>query len=279
MDDEQAELWNHAVGDAWVRHVDQFDATLAPFGQAAVDVLAPADGERILDIGCGVGTTTLQLSTMVGGGEVVGVDISAPMLTEARRRADARGLRNVHLFEADAQTADLGDSTFDAVFSRFGVMFFTDPPAAFAHLAAALVPGGRLSFVCFAAPGANPFILLPVMAAAAHLDLSPPSPDGPGPFSLADPDRTVTLLREAGFDDVVSAPGPDEAILHGADDLDALAERVLEQNPATGTRLAVVEPSVRAAAVQATAQALAPHRTGDRIRLGAGSWIVSATRR
>lgn len=279
MGNEQVELWNHAVGEAWARHVDQYDATLAPFGEAVLAALGPGEGERILDVGCGVATTSLDLAARLPTSRVTGIDISVPMLQEARRRAAARGLTNVRLLEADAQTAELGASAYDVVFSRFGVMFFEDPAAAFAHLAAALVPGGRLGFVCFSAPGANPFILIPVMVAAAHLDLAAPSLDGPGPFSLGDRDRTAALLGDAGFEDVEIQPGPDHAVLHGAEDLEALAARVLEQNPVTAVRLAAVDAATRASAVQATAAALSEYAAGDEVRLGAGTWVVTARAR
>lgn len=276
-EDDQATLWNNVVGDAWVRHVDAFDATLAPFGEAVIRRLDLGEGDRVLDVGCGAGTTTIGLAALVAPGEVVGVDISTRMLDEARRRATARHVTNVRLIEADVQSADLGSGVFDVAFSRFGVMFFPDPTAAFSNLASSLAPGGRLGFVCFASPMANPFIVVPVLASAPHLDLAPPSdPHAPGPFSLADSDRTATLLEAAGFSDVEIEPGPDEAVLHGADDLEGLAERLLEQNPATAARLTVVDGAFRTAAFHAAAEALGEHRDGDVVRLGAGTWIVTA---
>lgn len=278
--DEQTTLWNNVVGDAWVKHVEHFDATLEPFGGAVIQRLGPNPGDRVLDVGCGVGTTTLGLASIVAPGEVVGVDLSGRMLDEARRRAAASDLANLRFIEADVQTAELGEASFDLAFSRCGVMFFPDPVAAFSSIARAIKPDGHLGFVCFASPTANPFIVAPVMAAAAVLDLPPPpGPGEPSPFSLAEPDRTSDLLEAAGLTDVEIAPGPNEGLLYGASDLEQLAERVLEQNPGTAGRLAAVEPQLRSAAIDAAAEVLAGHRKGDIVRMGASTWIVTARRR
>lgn len=275
--DEQAALWNDSVGDAWVRHADHYDATLGPFGREVMDRLELRPGDRVLDVGCGAGHTTLELASRVAPGEVLGVDLSVAMVDEAVRRAAAGGVANVHLLEADVQSLPLAVDAYDVAFSRFGVMFFSEPLVAFSHLAAAMVPGGRLGFSCFQGPAVNPFIVVPVLAAASHLDLAPmPDPGAPGPFSLADPDHTAALLGAAGLEGVTIEPGPDEAVLGGADDLEALATRVLEQNPATGPPLARAASGVRRAAVAAAARALGEHRQGDDVRMGAGTWIVLA---
>ncbi len=272
----QFELWNDAVGGAWVDHADAYDHTLAPFGASVIERLAPQPGERVLDVGCGTGATTRALATLVDPGGVLGLDLSARMLDEAARRAEAAGLGNVEFLAADVQHAWFAHEPFDVAFSRFGVMFFPDPVLAFSNIAAALRPGGRLGFVCFQSPAVNPFMLVPVLAGAAQLSgLTPPAPGAPGPFSLADPDHLATLLDSAGFESVEIDAGPDEAVLHGADDLEALAARLLEQNPMTAPALARSTPTTRLRAVRATAEALEEHRGGDVVRLGAGTWIVT----
>lgn len=274
--DEQSAVWNDVVGDAWVKHVEAFDATLAPFGSALVGCLGLAEGDRVLDVGCGVGSTVLDLAARVAPGEVVGVDISSRMLDEARRRVAAAGLTNVRLIDADVQSADLGNGVFDVAFSRFGVMFFSDPQAAFSNIASSLTAGGRLGFVCFGSPANNPFLTVPILAASGLLGVSPPGPGEPSPFSLADAERIFALLTAAGFADVRIEPGPATAELHGASTIDVLAERLLEQNPTTGVRMAVVDASTRLAAIHAAAQALEEHRNGDVVRLGAATWLVTA---
>ena len=270
-------MWNGAVGDAWVGYASHYDSLLEPFGRAAMDRLDLRPGDRVLDLGCGTGATTLALADLVGSGSVLGVDISARMLAGARARAADAAVDSVAFRQVDVQTGDLGRAEFDAAFSRLGVMFYGDPVAAFTNIAGALVPGGRLGFVCFQEPSANPFIVLPVLAVSEILGLpSFGAPNDPGPFSLADPDGTTALLVASGFADVEISSGPDHAVVTGADDLRMVARRTIEQNPLTSRRLFEVDDATRAAAFDAVATALDPYRDGEVVRLGAGSWVVSA---
>ena len=274
---EQSIVWNQTVGDAWVRHADDFDHTLAPFGEEVIRRLVPEPGERVLDIGCGAGATTLHLASLVAPALVVGLDLSTGMLALARARAADVADANVEFIEFDVQDAPTETRAFDVAFSRFGVMFFSDPERAFTNIRRSLTDSGRFGFVCFQGPFENPFILVPIMAAAAHLDLSPPpAPTAPSPFSLADPDRLSTLLHAAGFDSVGIDPGPTDAEIAGADDLRGLATRLLEQNPGIAPALAAAPNSARAAAVDAAAAALEPYVDGDRVVLGAATWVVTA---
>ncbi len=228
----QGDAWNGESGRAWVEHVDHFDHMLASFGRAVLDRLGLCPGDRVIDIGCGVGATTLAIAAFVAPARAVGVDISATMLDAARDRASAIGCVNVEFRHHDVQDQQLEAASYDVAFSRFGVMFFPEPERAFANVCRSLVGGGRFGFVCFQRPSDNPMILQPVMAAAAHVDmLPPPGPVDPSPFSLADPDRVRSLLNTAGFVDVVIEPGPSSADLGSADDLEGAARRAVEQNP------------------------------------------------
>jgi len=203
------------------------------------------------------------------------------MLAIARQRAAAASAADVEFVQSDIEAGPLDgtfDRPFDVAFSRFGVMFFGDPVRAFTHLRTALVDGGRLGFVCFQAPPANPFIIVPVMAAAAHLPIgAPPGPGEPSPFSLADPDRITSILTSAGFASVSIEPGPASVTLGRADDIEHVARRVLDQNPTVAAGLAMVTPDVQAAAVASTVTALSDHLADGNITLAAGSWVVTAT--
>jgi ubiquinone/menaquinone biosynthesis C-methylase UbiE len=275
---EQAALWNDAVGEAWVRNSDHYDETLAPFGLAAMERLDLRPGHAVLDVGCGTGAATLELAARNGGAPVVGVDLSAPMVERARRRVPEADRSRVRFEVVDVQADPLPGGPYDRVFTRFGVMFFGDPVRAFRRVAEATASGGRLAFVCFKDPAFNPLITVPVLAAAAHLALPPmPAPDAPGPFSMADPAATTQVLEQAGFADVAMHDGPAEAAMRG-DDLHEVARRLLEQNPVTGPALRSADDATREAAVVAAAEAIAPHASDGVVRMGTGTWVVSARR-
>jgi SAM-dependent methyltransferase len=272
----QADYWNGGAGQTWVEINRLLDMELHSLGQEAQAALAPRPGERVLDIGCGAGDTSLDLARAVGPqGQVLGVDISQLLLGLAVQRAAAAGL-SVRFEAADAQTADfagLGGGAFDAAFSRFGVMFFAEPAAAFANVRNAIKPGGRLAFVCWRPPEENPLMTAPMKAAAHLLPAQPPSdPMGPGPFAFKDPERVRAILGEAGFTDVVIRPfdarvggwTPEEAMI--------VAQRV---GPLGG--LLRENPDLRPTVLEAVAQEMARHTGADgRVRMGAAVWIVTA---
>ena len=184
---------------------DTNEALLAPAGQAMLDAAELRPGERVLDVGCGFGTSTLEAAERVApSGRVVGVDISAAMLRPARERIAAAGVDNVELLRADAQAYAFETGSFDAVISRFGMMFFENPQAAFTNLARALRAGGRLVFVCPQDPLNNQWVVVAFGAAVAALGRAPDlgAPGAPGPFAFADGDRLTQLLTGGGFRDV-----------------------------------------------------------------------------
>jgi len=197
----QAEYWNTGRGEQWVTHQEALDARFAGVRDALLARAAPGPGERALDIGCGTGATTLALAERVGpGGAVLAVDISAPMLAVARARCAAQGLDQVRLLCADAQSHAFERASYDLLASRFGVMFFSDPVAAFANLLQALRPGGRLAFVCWGPLDDNPWFALPL--AVGVQALGPPDPEpprAPGPLAFAETGYVEEILARAGF--------------------------------------------------------------------------------
>jgi SAM-dependent methyltransferase len=201
---QQIEYWNATAGETWAQFQELLDRQIEPLGLAAIDVLDPAKGEHIIDIGCGCGQTSLALAARVGStGSVVGVDISEPMLAVARRARQA----SVVFRQLDAQTDDLGQGVFDAAFSRFGVMFFSDSVSAFANIRGSLKPDGPLAFVCWRALAENPWMQAPLQAALPLLPpMAPPDPVAPGPFAFADASRVRSILSQAGFASVTISP-------------------------------------------------------------------------
>lgn len=271
---QQIADWNGVMGERWAADQERTDQLIRAHGDAALAAGKAAAGESALDIGCGCGETSLALAEMVGRtGRVVGVDVSAPMLEVARRRAS--GIANLTFIQADASRSDLM-GPHDLLFSRFGVMFFDDPPAAFAHMRAALRPGGRLAFVCWRTAAENPWAALPAQAAreAAGIALPPTDPTAPGPFAFGDKDRVAGILAAAGFRGIALTPF--EAPMYLGNSARSAAEGAVRIGPAS--RLArEAPPERRPAIVDAIEAALAPLGAADgSISLPGRTWIVTA---
>jgi SAM-dependent methyltransferase len=270
----QTTYWNEVAGPTWTALQALLDRQLEPLGQASLEALVPEAGERIMDIGCGCGDTTLQIARRVGPlGSVVGVDISAPMLAVARGRAAEAGLSNATFLQADAQFHAFS-AEFDAVYSRFGVMFFSDPVAAFRNIRSALKPGGRLAFVCWRAMAENPWMTMPLQTVVSLLPASsapPPDPFAPGPFAFADRGRLESILVSAGFEGVRIAPLD---TLIGADSIADAIETALQVGP-LGAQLREA-PERRAAVIGALQDAYARIADERGVRLPSATWIVTA---
>jgi SAM-dependent methyltransferase len=267
---EQIEFWNGAAADTWVAQQERLDRQLDPLGRAALRALAPRPGEQVLDVGCGSGQTTLQLAEAVGpGGRVIGIDVSSQLLAAARRR---NTLAQVTFERADAQTHAF-DQSFDAIYSRFGVMFFADPVAAFANLRRALKPDGRMAFVCWRAEASNPLMTVPMMAAMKHLPPLPPpqDPNAPGPFAFADSGRLARILDAAGFAAISMAPH-DEPI--GGNDRAGTVELALQMGPLG--RYLREHPGRQAAIIDAVHDAIEPFIVDGIARIPSATWIVTA---
>jgi SAM-dependent methyltransferase len=273
---EQITYWNEVSGPKWVSLSDRINDQIEPLGLAAMERAAVAAGENVLDVGCGCGHTSLVLGERVGeGGRVLGVDISAPMLADARERAERAGLGNVEFLQADGQLYPFEAGAFDLIFSRFGVMFFEDSAAAFTNIRRALRPGGRLTFICWQAITQNPWMLVPAAAAAQHVEMpGPPAPDAPGPFAFADAERVVGILEAAGFGDV-EAEAHEGRLSVGRDmALEEIVGFLLQMGPAGGA-LRDAEAAVVEAATKSMHEALAPHYEDGAVVMDFGAWILT----
>lgn len=273
---EQIEFWNGEPGRRWVRHQETLDLQIGALGRAAIGRLAPEPGERILDSGCGCGQSTIEIARLVGAqGAVTGLDISAAMLAHAAGRAAEAGAGNVEFVNMDAETGSL-PGEFDAVFSRFGVMFFADPVAAFGNLRAALRPGGRLGFICWRRLDENPWAALPLRAVAPHIELpEPPPAAAPGPFSFADPGRVAGILEKAGFGDIRHQPHDDMISIGGVGDIGRIAELIVTLGP-IARALVDADEDTRRLAIRVVREAVSPIYRDRRVRLEAATWIFSA---
>ena len=269
---QQIEFWNGATGEAWVDGQVQLDELLSPISQVLLARAAAGTGQRVLDVGCGAGASTIALAE--AGAQVLGVDVSAPLLARARARAE--GLDNCEFLQADAARAQF-DAPFDLLVSRFGVMFFDDPLAAFTQLRKALAADGRLVFVCWQAPASNEWLSVPGRAVGSVLGPPPAAddPHAPGPFAFADADHLRGVLEGAGFRDVgIEAQTSTLHIGGSVDDAVALLSRVGPLSRA----LAEADETRRGAAIDAARSALEARLEALGIRLASAYWLVTARR-
>ncbi|MEU2021429.1 methyltransferase domain-containing protein [Streptomyces sp. NPDC016469] len=273
---EQARAWNSSEGAHWARNQDRWNAVNEGFNEPLLDAAGITGNHRTLDLGCGSGQTTRLAALRAPGGHALGVDLSAPMLAAARACAERERIGNVSFTQGDAQVHPLGAGAFDAAISRYGVMFFADPVAAFGNIGRALSPGGRLAFICPAEAALNDW----VTAVASLRDLLPVGdfgqPGVPGMFSLASPDRIRDVLTAAGFADLtinqVQAYG---AWGSGAGDA---AEFLLGTGPGRYL-MEQADTTTRARALRALTDHLRAHEAADgTVRLRSTSWLVTADR-
>ena len=273
---EQRRYWNEKGGPTWVANEEVYDQELAPLGRIAMDRAEVGLGEQVLDVGCGMGHTTLELAERVGtDGSVLAVDIAAPMIERAQQRARNADLENIRFQLADAQTFAFPAAELDLLFSRFGVMFFDDPVAAFRNLLSALRAGGRLAFVCWRGVEDNEWVSVLFEALSKHVEVERPSTNGPGPFGFAHDRRVRSILERAGFIDVAMERVDERLSFGGKGTLDQVVRNILQLTVVTR---ALERPGV-SASPEITASiraAVAPFETSQGIRLGSASWVVTA---
>ena len=276
---EQIQYWNETSGPKWVTFHELINTQLLPLGLRTMERARLVPGERVLDVGCGCGSTTLELARRVGPkGTATGVDISSVMLQRARRAATEAGLQNAFFENVDAQTHAFNASSFDVVFSRFGVMFFAHPDVAFSNLLKALRPGGRLAFVTWQAVHLNPWMCVPMMAAAQHISIPvPANPHAPGPFAFADAERVRGILSAAGFTDLGFEELQDTVTVAGGSDIDQTVQFLLQMGP-TGAAVREAAADALDAVTAAIREALQPYVTADGVRMEAAAWIVTGRR-
>ena len=270
---QQAMAWDGDEGRYWAAHADRFDESLRAYQPTFLAAAGLRPHDRVLDVGCGAGETSIEAAKVVTAGSVLGVDLSGAMLEVAVRRAAAAGLSNVRFVRADAQVHPFAPASFDVAIGRTSAMFFGDPVAAFKNLAVALRPGGRLVLLVWQGIEHNEWIRCIIGAMAAGRDLAPPPPGAPGPFALSEPSRVRSLLTGAGFDEpglrdleerMYFGPTPEEAttFIHG---LNAWMLRDLDE-------------AGRARAVDALHQTMREHHGPDGVTFNSATWLITAAR-
>jgi SAM-dependent methyltransferase len=272
----QAEAWNGDEGEHWATHDARYDAMGGAFTDALFAAAAIAETDTVLDIGCGTGQSTRRAAVQAPRGRAVGIDLSEPMLHRARDLVRGEGIGNVAFEQGDAQVHPLPSAAFDVAISRFGIMFFDDPIAAFANIARALRPRGRLAVLCWQDMARNDWLMVPATAALQHVpfpDLG--EPGGPGPFSLADPATLRGTLEAVGFEQV-EVNGAAASMRLG-DDADDAREFLRGMGPARAL-LDDADDEAAARALDAVTDALRPHERTGGVYLDASAWLATAHR-
>ncbi len=271
-DDEQTTLWNGNAGRAWVEMQELLDRILKPFEELLVEAVRAGPGARVLDIGCGTGSTTLAVARLLGTkGRCIGVDISEPMIAAARARAEQEGTP-ANFICANAQSHALEPASFDMIISRFGVMFFNDSVEAFANLRRAASHAAEFRFIAWRSAAENPFMTTAERAAAPLLpNLPARRPDAPGQFALADESRVCRILEDSGWAEIDVRP---------IDVVCTLAEqelvRYVTRLGPVGLILQEADDRTRTQVIEAVRAAFEPYVHGAEVRFTAACWMVSA---
>ncbi|MEJ2856247.1 MULTISPECIES: class I SAM-dependent methyltransferase [unclassified Saccharothrix] len=268
---DQLSAWDGDQGAFWADHADHFDAGAARYHERLLDAARVTPSDRVLDIGCGTGKSTRDAARRAA--HALGVDLSSRMVEEARRRAEREGLANVAFEQADAQVHPFPEAAFDLVISRHGVMFFGDPEKAFANIATALRPGGRMALLTWQPLARNEFASTFRALVADGKPVPEPPSTGAHPFSLSDPDRVRALLTGAGMTDV-ELHAVSEPVWLGDDVEDALAFITARQ----AAQLAELDEDARARVVEATRENITRHLGEHGVRYQSAAWIVLATK-
>lgn len=267
---EQSARWNAEAGRSWAELADLLDRLLEPFVPPLLDEIEPLAGRRILDVGCGAGAITVAAAERGAFG--LGVDISAPLIEAARERARRLGAAGARFVQADAQTRRFDSGSFDALISRFGVMFFADPAAAFRNLRSAVRPGGRLACLAWRSAAENGFMTAAERAAADVLPQMPGrAENAPGQFGFADPDRVRSILADGGWRDTEIRPVDVECSLPEEE----LRLYVRRMGP-VGDLLPALDQATRAEVERRLDGAFRPYLRDGEARFTAACWMVSA---
>ena len=280
---QQKDMWNGRAGASWVRHNTLLEQLLAEPGRRCMDSLSLPVGARLLDVGCGCGNQTLEWASRLDtDSTVTGVDISEPMLALAEElKVVNQSVLNatVEFVEGDASDALFPNETFDAIYSRFGVMFFADPTLAFTTLLETLKPRGQLGFVCWQSPALNPFFTAPMQAALSVLPPPPPAkPGAPGPFGLADKDVIKRVLTDAGFTALKIEPLTLQLSVGASQSFDEIFEELIQIGPAAAL-IAESDPALKEPARAAVYERLSQfYSPGKGVSFEANFWLVNAVR-
>ena len=272
---KQKEFWSGSGGDVWVNKQSEMDIMLNPLGTKAISKLDLSKATKIIDIGCGCGATTLEIAKQLEEGEIIGIDISEPMLARAAKNASDQSLSNANFQVLDVQVDDM-PSDFDIAFSRFGVMFFEDPYQAFSNIYKSLKENGQLSFVCWQNPPLNPWQSLSLQVIKEYLDLPSPPPKSPGPFAFEDKNYISDILNQSNFKDIEIEDNQEDIVMASGKSIEEACEDYLTINPVVTEMLKNSKEELKDEILQALILKFSEFHNGDGLLFPSATWIVTA---
>ncbi len=272
---DQAAAWDGEEGDDWTVNADRYDAACRGYDRHLIDAAQIHTADEVLDVGCGTGISTRDAGSRAALGTATGIDLSARMVAEARRRSHHAGLANTRFIHGDAQVYPFDAAAFDVVISRFGAMFFGDPIAAFANIARAIRPGGRLALLSWRELAHNDWVLVLLDSLSAGRSLPPPPAGVPGPFGLAEEVAVRRVLDAAGYTKIEVREATEPMHL-GADVADAF--EFVSGLGLTRGLLSGLDEDIKGDALGRLRDRLAEHLTAHGVRIGASAWVVTAER-
>ncbi len=273
----QETLWAGKSGDRWLANINGFEEMIKPIGDALIKQAEFSQGEHIIDIGCGAGATSLAIAQEIGlSGSVTGLDISPALVNEATKRAKKLKLENIRFLLADAAVATLPAGPVDCVFSRFGIMFFSDPYVAFTHIHGFLKPSGRLSMACWSSIQENPWMFEIVSVLATHFPLPIPVPRAPGAFAFAEPNYVKEILQTAGFQDITVSPWQHNLLIGGSNPSPESTAEFLLKATSLGQIPEDLPDTVKTAIHSELSDRLRAYETKDGVQMPSSVWFVEA---
>ena len=275
INQDQKEFWNEKKGKIWVSLEKHIDKMLNPLGDHAIKILEPKDGEKILDVGCGTGSTTQNLSKLVGdSGLITGMDISEPILDFAKKQSNSKKINNINFILADAQNFQFLTKSYDAIFSRFGIMFFEDPIAAFKNIKKSLKNKGRLTFICWRKRDENDWITLSSNIASNFLELPPnANPKEPGPFAFEDSGYIEEILIKSGWKNI-TIKNHNQNIIVG-ETVNITAEFLSRMGPMS-VPFENADQYTQRKVKEALKECYSKYNTSNGVEFNFSTWIVSA---
>ncbi len=277
MSISQNEFWNEEGGKFWSENKQLMDNMLYPLGKVALDGLNVKEGMHVLDVGCGAGSTTIELSSLVGReGLITGIDISNPLTSKARKLSKQLNLKNVNFKVFNIQTTDLLPDSFDRAYSRFGLMFFEDPFVAFSNINNSLKLDAKLSFVCWQEPKLNPWQYLPIKKLINFIDFPTFEPRQPGPFAFQEKEYITKILIKSGFKKIQIHSHKQNITLFKGLNLSQAVEKFLSMNPIVSQVIKEKNNSFRSKVFGAVEEVWFPFYKNDVLQFPSACWIVNA---